>query len=207
MRIPLIQDKSKLRVAIENSNLTQDQIDSISEQLKKATDQWHGNGMAAPQLGISERIVFINVIDPLILVNPRITETSNTRTAYIESCLSLPKTMKTPVKTIRFTNITIECDNLGTVKFGTDVPFDSYRNSTELFSDMELLECVVAQHEIDHLDGILITDSIRRFDQPIKINKKYGRNEMVMVKSPTGETEFLKYKKAEALLATGYKIV
>lgn len=207
MKLPLIQDKVKLKVAIENSNLTDEQITEISDKLELATNQWNGNGMAAPQLGIKERVVFINVIDPLILINPRIVETSNTRTAYIESCLSLPKTMKKPIKTIRYTNVTVECDNLGKVEFGSSHPYDSYKDAEEFFQDVELLECIVAQHEIDHLDGVLITDKQRRYAQPVKVNKKYGRNEMVMIKSPEGETEFLKYKKAEPLIENGYEIV
>ena len=53
------------------------------------------------------------------------------------------------------------------------------------------------QHEIDHLDGILITDSVRRYTQTIKTSKKYGRNERVMVKLSDGSTEFMKYKKVQ----------
>ena len=70
-----------------------------------------------------------------------------------------------------------------------------------------LLECVVAQHEIDHLDGILITDEIRKYTQTITKKKKYGRNERVMVKLSNGETEFMKYKKAEPLLLEGAEIL
>ena len=57
-----------------------------------------------------------------------------------------------------------------------------------------MLECVVAQHEIDHLEGRLITD--RRYTTTITRGKKYGRNERVMVKLSDGTTEFMKYKKA-----------
>ena len=68
-----------------------------------------------------------------------------------------------------------------------------------------MLECVVAQHEIDHLEGRLITD--RRYTQTIIKEKKYGRNERVMVKLSDGSTEFMKYKKAEPLLSQGAEIL
>ena len=61
------------------------------------------------------------------------------------------------------------------------------------------------QHEIDHLDGKLITDVDRRYTETIIRTKKYGRNERVMIKLPNGETEFMKYKKAQPLLEQGVK--
>ena len=70
-----------------------------------------------------------------------------------------------------------------------------------------MLECVCAQHEIDHLDGILITDSDRRYTTTITRGKKYGRNERVMVKLSDGSTEFMKYKKAERYLSAGGEIL
>ena len=57
------------------------------------------------------------------------------------------------------------------------------------------------------LDGILITDSIRAYNIQRVSEKKYGRNEKVMVKSPEGDTDFMKYKKAVPLLEKGYEIV
>ena len=74
-------------------------------------------------------------------------------------------------------------------------------------SDEGLLECVCAQHEIDHLNGILITDSSEDIPTTIKSEKKYGRNERVMVKLSDGSTQFMKYKKAEPLLSVGAEIL
>ena len=114
--------------------------------------------------------------------------------------------MKTPKKTIRHKSFTVECDNLGTVLFSPDQK-EPYQNSQEFFTDEGLLECVVAQHEIDHLDGILMTDEKRRYTTTVTSTKKYGRNERVMVKLPNGNTEFMKYKKAESLLSLGAEIL
>ena len=67
--------------------------------------------------------------------------------------------------------------------------------------------CSGLQHEIDHLNGVLITDSRRIYTTTIRRGKKYGRNERVMVKLSDGSTEFMKYKKAEPLLSQGAEIL
>ena len=166
-----------------------------------------GFGLSANQIGIDKRVCVINIKDPLVLVNPRITNRSEDGVVYIESCLSLPKTMKKAVKTIRSQNITVETDNLGTIEFGPDEPTKLGTEGHNYFGDEGLLECVVAQHEIDHLDGILITDNDRRYTQTITKGQKIGRNERVMVKMPDGSTEFMKYKKAQPLLSIGAEII
>jgi peptide deformylase len=201
----IITEKHKLQNKIEPSDLTNEQIDDISTKLLTELAKHGGLGLSANQIGLKDRVCLINVIDPIILVNPRIIETSNSTIAYAEQCLSLPKTMKSPVKTIRYKSITVECDNLGKVEFGPNK--DQWASSAEFFSDQGLLESVCAQHEIDHLNGILITDSNRRYTTTRTVGKKYGRNERVMIKGPDGSTEFMKYKKAEQLIGLGYDIV
>jgi hypothetical protein len=52
-----------------------------------------------------------------------------------------------------------------------------------------------------------MTDEKRRYTTTVTSTKKYGRNERVMVKLPDGKTEFMKYKKAEPLLANGCEIL
>ena len=53
--------------------------------------------------------------EPLVLINPRVTEVSQDTVVY-EQCLSIPKSMRKPVKTVN-KSFTLECDNLGTVIF------------------------------------------------------------------------------------------
>ena len=106
----------------------------------------------------------------LVLVNPRVTEVSKETVAYVEQCLSLDKTMRKPIKTIRHKSFTLECDNLGTVVFSPEKT--EWKDSNEFFSDEGLLECVCAQHELDHLNGILITDSTRRYSDNSYTRKK-----------------------------------
>ena len=49
--------------------------------------------------------------------------------------LSIPKTMRKPVKTVRCKTLTIECDNLGTVLFSSDKT--DWKDSNEFFTEME----------------------------------------------------------------------
>jgi len=204
----LIKDPSKLKTKIEPSSFTQQEVDTISDKLKKELEKHGGLGLSANQIGLTDRVCIVNVKEPLILVNPRVTETSKETVVYVEQCLSLDKTMKKPVQTLRHKSFTVECDNLGTVIFSSDKKDgETWKDSEEFYADEGLLECVCAQHEIDHLNGILITDSSRRYTQTVTREKKYGRNERVMVKLPSGDTEFMKYKKAEPLLTLGAEIL
>jgi len=203
----LIKDPNKLKTPLESKPMSQEEIDKVSTTLLQELTKHGGIGLSANQIGLDVRACVINVKEPLVLINPRVTEVSDDVVAYVEQCLSIPKSMRKPVKTVRHKSFTVETDNLGTVVFSPDSETGTWKDSNEFFSDEGLLECVCAQHEIDHLDGILITDSRRRYSATYIAPKKYGRNERVMVKLPDGKTEFMKYKKAEPLLAIGCEIL
>ena len=201
----LIKDPIKLKKTIQSKPLTQEEIDDISIKLLNGLEKHGGIGLSANQIGLDVRACVINVKEPLVLINPVVVEVSSDTVAYVEQCLSIPKTMRKPVKTVRHKSFTVECDNLGTVIFSPDNQGSTWKDSNEFFSDAGLLECVCAQHEIDHLNGKLITDSDRRYSTTYIAPKTYGRNEMVMVKLPNGSTEFMKYKKAQ--LISGVEIL
>ena len=203
----LIKEPNKLKSIVEPSTFTKEEIDEISVILLQELKKHGGIGLSANQIGIDKRACVINVKEPLVLINPKVVEVSEDTVAYVEQCLSIPKSMRKPVKTVRHKTFTIECDNLGKVIFSPDSEKGTWETSEEFFSDEGLLECVVAQHEIDHLDGKLITDVDRRYTETIIRTKKYGRNERVMVKLPNGDTEFMKYKKAQPLLEQGAELL
>ena len=204
----LIKDIGKLREPLLPKPMSQSDVDSITEKLTTELTKHGGLGLSANQIGLTDRVCLINVKDPLILVNPKVTQASKETVVYLEQCLSLDKTMVKPVRTIRHESFTVECDNLGTVIFSPDKKEGGqWKDSEEFYADEGLLECVCAQHEIDHLNGILITDSKRKYSTTFIAPKKYGRNERVMVKLSDGTTEFMKYKKAEPLIAQGAEIL
>ena len=204
----LIKDPKKLRGIVESKPMTQAEIDKVSTTLLTELKRHGGIGLSANQIGLDVRACVINVKEPLVLINTKVTEVSKETVAYVEQCLSLEKSMRKPVKTVRHKSFTVECDNLGTVIFSSDKKEgETWKDSEEFYSDEGLLECVCAQHEIDHLNGILITDSSRRYTTTVRREKKYGRNERVMVKLSDGSTEFMKYKKAQPLLLSGAEIL
>ena len=201
----LIKDPNKIRKAIEPTPMPQVEIDEISTTLLQELTKHGGIGLSANQIGLDVRACVINVTEPLVLINPKVLEVSEDTVAYVEQCLSIPKSIRKPVKTVRHKSFKVETDNLGIVEFSPTKT--DWKDSNEFFSDEGLLETVCAQHEIDHLNGVLITDSSRRYTQTITRAKKYGRNERVMVKLPSGDTEFMKYKKAEPMLKLGAEIL
>ena len=203
----IVKDKIKLSKPVQPSKLSANDIQKITDTLTTELAKHGGIGLSANQLGLDVRACIINVKDPLVLINPTIIERSEDAVAYVEQGLSIDKNMKSPVKTVRHKRILVETDNLGIVEFSADNQFSDWKDANEFFEDLGLLECVVAQHEIDHLDGILITDSSRKYTTTYIAPKQYGRNEMVMVKLPDGKTEFIKYKKAQKLLELGAEIV
>ena len=203
----LVKEPNKLKKVIEPKSMNQQEIDEISTTLLQELKKHGGIGLSANQIGLDVRACVINVKEPLVLINPKVTQISDETVAYVEQCLSIPKSMRKPVKTVRHKSFTVECDNLGTVIFSADNKESEWKDSNEFFSDEGLLECVCAQHEIDHLNGVLITDSIRRYTTTITSTKKYGRNERVMVKLTDGSTQFMKYKKAQLLLSSGAEIL
>ena len=203
----IVTDKIKLSKVVTDLPKNKTEEDVISAALFTALEKEKGFGLSANQIGVDKRMCVINIKEPMILVNPKIVKRSEEAVQYIESCLSLPKTMRKPKNTVRSISITVETDNLGTIEFGPDEKDKIGTEGHNYFADEGLLECVVAQHEIDHLDGILITDSVRAYNIQRVSEKKYGRNDKVMIKSPDGDTEFVKYKKAVPLLERGYEIV
>ncbi|MBO9101705.1 MULTISPECIES: peptide deformylase [unclassified Rhizobium] len=118
-------------------------IDDMLETMYNA----FGVGLAAVQIGILKRVVVVDVgvvqearRDARVLINPVIVDTSTECSTFREGCLSLPGTM---VDVVRPARITVEYDTLGGGK-------------ETLEAEGLLATCL--QHEIDHLNGTLITD-------------------------------------------------
>jgi peptide deformylase len=114
-------------------------------------------GLAAPQVGVSERLIVLNLAQRstlglgtdyqvVAMVNPEITRREGAFT-HVEGCLSLPR--GTEIEITRSRSISVEYTTLE----GQDAVLDA-----------EGLNAAQIQHEIDHLDGILVTDYAKRFN-------------------------------------------
>ena len=188
----IIKDKDKLTTPCEVVSVKEGE-DIAANLLQELRQSEGGIGLAANQIGINKRVCVINVKEPLVLINPKIVEKSKEQFVFPEGCLSFPDDK---IRTMRYQDIVVEADNhKGKLSFTA--------NSQDI---NDAFECVCVQHEIDHLDGIIMFD--REFKQvPIKREgRKIGRNEKVTI-SDGKESKVIKYKKAQTLLENGWNLV
>ena len=171
------------------------------------TDRKDGIGLAANQVGIDARVAVVNIREPLILINPVITEQWD-EIDYYEGCLSYPKH---GVHTKRYRNVIIqtEQEESGWYFSGVETPGEgkgTWETEGRKHEDKQrLLEAVCVQHEIDHLNGVTIMDRENK-PKPLRVSKKWGRNEIVGITD--GETyKEIKYKKAKPLIDSGEWVV
>ena len=161
-----------------------------------------GVGLSANQIGVNKRACVIKFNDTeLFLLNPIIVERSKDGFLFYEGCLSMPDTMKKPVRTIRANYVVVQTDNLGEIRFEINPEED--RAGDKVSEDT--MKTVIAQHEIDHLDGITIKDRV--YSTTVIKKQEYGRNDKVIMKSPDGELIEVKVKKANNYFLQGYEIV
>ena len=162
-----------------------DEIRRIAGEMIEATVVFNGIGLAAPQYGVSKRMVVLDVpLDsmselptpgeelllprmPLVLINPEIISTSSSKSTRDEGCLSVPDIyapVERPEKvvlrsmTLDGEMIEVECGGL-------------------------LGRCI--QHELDHLEGKCFTDRLspeaaREVAGEIKRLIRYGEKKSFM---------------------------
>lgn len=99
-----------------------------------------GRGIAAPQIGITERVILIHVDEPLTLVNPVITGRSRKLMTLWDDCFSFPNLR---VKVKRHLSIDVRYQDVEGKKH--------FLNAQDGLSEL-------LQHEIDHINGILAVD-------------------------------------------------
>ena len=118
-------------------------IKELIEDMLETMYDANGVGLAAPPVGVLKRIVVIDVTgeDPIVLINPRILETSGEQTGG-EGCLSLP-------------------GKSGTVTRPNYVKVKAYDRDMKPFEieGTELLARAFC-HEIDHLDGHMYVEKV-----------------------------------------------
>ena len=115
---------------------------ALIERMKSVMKRANGIGIAAPQLGVSERVIIImDGRKPMALINPVIISGEGSVVAE-EGCLSLPGLYGDVTR-----------------KAAVDVEAkDEEGNKLKLRMEGLAARCV--QHEIDHLDGVLFIDRV-----------------------------------------------
>jgi len=195
---PLINKKLR-EVSVEEGMAIATELFQILNERKD------GIGLAANQVGIDAQVAVVNVLEPLVLINPKIIRKEN-EVKYYEGCLSYPKK---GVNTKRYETIEVTSDNVeGSMIFsGVETSTEgkgSWEKSDDSDRNLRLLESVCVQHEIDHLNGIICMD--RRIETSyVRTEKKIGRNELVTIKKGDA-VKVLKYKKAQNFFNQGWEM-
>ena len=193
---PIIQKKLK-EVSVEEGYKIAEILFSVLNERKD------GIGLAANQVGIDARVAVVNIREPLILINPVIIKQWD-EIDYSEGCLSYPKR---GVHTKRYRNVIIQTEQEESGWYFSGVETSSEGKGTwetegrKHEDEQRLLEAVCVQHEIDHLNGVTMMD--REYKRkPLKVSKKWGRNEVVGITDGKTYKE-IKYKKAKPLIDSG----
>jgi peptide deformylase len=122
-----------------------EEVQRLAARMVDVMERSHGVGLAAPQLGVLRRMFVYRIGDedtPRVLINPKLSELSDELEVGTEGCLSLlGGELQVPVE--RHVRVHVSA----TDALGEDVELEA-----------EGFEARVIQHEIDHLDGVLIVD-------------------------------------------------
>lgn len=128
-------------------------IEQLIEDMTETMYASRGIGLAAIQIGVLKRVILVNVGEGLVvLVNPEILEAEG-ETRMEEGCLCLPGVM---VEVKRSEKINVRGLN---------------RNGEEIDVQADGLLARALQHEIDHLEGVLIIDKISRIKRELVTGK------------------------------------
>lgn len=126
---PMHRDESR-----EIDNL---EIDLHDTMMDFKTKYGRGRAIAAPQIGVFKKAIYMNIDKPLMIINPKLTDLSQEMIEIWDDCMSFPDLI---VKVKRYRSCKITFYNK-----------QWQQQSIPLEGDLsELL-----QHECDHLDGIL----------------------------------------------------
>lgn len=127
-----------------------DDLRSLADDMLKTMYEAPGIGLAAPQVGILQRLIVLDCIKdaddtprPLVMFNPEVISHSDETNVYEEGCLSIPD---------QFADVTRPSE--------VEVRWMD-RDGAEQSEVFDGLWSTCVQHEIDHLDGKLFIDYLK----------------------------------------------
>ncbi|MBA2693497.1 MAG: peptide deformylase [Rubrobacter sp.] len=122
-----------------------DSLEKLVEEMFETMSEQEGAGLAGNQVGRLQRVFVASFEEEdYVFVNPVIEESSDEKETLAEGCLSIP-------------NIPVDIERPTKVRV---TGFDAEGNPVEVEAEGHLAR--IFQHEIDHLDGILILDRTDR---------------------------------------------
>lgn len=143
-----------LREVAKEADLSKkEEISALVADLKETLAKSEGCGLAAPQIGVSSRVLIVDgremtdVYSYLkdffrVMINPVIIEESEETCEYSEGCLSVPGVY---ADVSRPSKITVRYFD------------ENFKEVTEVF---DKFACRMVQHEMSHLDGVLFIDLV-----------------------------------------------
>ena len=157
---PILHQKAEVVTKID------DALRSFLDDMLETMYADHGVGLAAPQVGVSKRMIVIDPFQeedeetgvkknghPMFLINPEVIYKSEETIFFCEGCLSVPGQ-----------HADVERHQKIKVR---------YQDKAGVTREIEAEDyvAVVLQHEIDHLDGILYIDHLSRLKRNIILKK------------------------------------
>ena len=150
---PVLKAKAKRVDTVDDA--VRQMMDDMLETMYAAP----GIGLAAPQIGVSERVIVMDVAHedepraPLYMVNPELVWVSDHDAIYEEGCLSVPEHYADVVRPAEIRVRYLDRDG----------------KQQELKTDGLL--ATVIQHEMDHLDGVLFIDHLSSLKRNMILRK------------------------------------
>ena len=152
------------KVEKEEQKLMDDMLDTMY--------QAKGIGLAAIQIGISKRIIVMDISkdneknNPMYFVNPTIKNKNSILSKYLEGCLSLPEQFA-------------EVERPSTC----EIEYLDYHGEKKILK-ADGLFAVCIQHELDHLDGVLFVDHLSKLKKSMiikKLSKQKSKEDRVVL--------------------------
>lgn len=157
---PVLRERAR---ALTKSDLSNPLVQKLVDDMIDTMREYHGVGLAAPQVHEGLRLFVAMLVDEpgsssevVALVNPEIVPASPAQEEGWEGCLSIPDIRG---RVPRFTDVTVSA-------------LDREGKAIEL--TLKGFPARVAQHETDHLDGILFFDRMRSM-QSLTFLDEYSR--------------------------------
>lgn len=133
----VIHPNEILRTVCDPVETFGDEIGQIIQRMRATMVAANGIGLAGPQIGITRRIALVG---KFVMINPEIVWRSEAQTVLEEGCLSIPGSR---TRVLRPSSVEVEY-------------FDVSGGKKKIRLNDKMAKC--AQHELDHLNGILIVD-------------------------------------------------
>lgn len=148
LQVHKLGDKVLRQPAKRISKIT-DEIRDLAHKMLQTMYSYDGIGLAATQVGVQKQLIVIDIhpdqpeAQPIVLVNPEITERGGELCSGEEGCLSVPQVFMDVVRPDRVT-----------------VVFRDLEGRPQKLTAEGLLARVI-QHEMDHLNGIMFVDRVQ----------------------------------------------